>query len=191
MKKCLPANARHFACPVANCPYNDTQSSCVFERKKRRLHNFVYRYGINIDNDHAKWDWNKSGLFLVKSTHKHLSRHEYGPNFSHIQKAKIPLKIKIFIWLVTQNGIHTKDNLIKHKWKGSSSCAFCTENENGHHLFFECPTANYVWSLLAYTLGADCRPSNMNQYWIWIHRILPQAPSLHSVGLAAVCWAIW
>jgi hypothetical protein len=31
----------------------------------------------------------------------------------------------------------------------------------------------------------------MNQFWLWIHNILPQAPTVHAVGLAAVIWAIW
>jgi hypothetical protein len=31
----------------------------------------------------------------------------------------------------------------------------------------------------------------MNQFWLWIHKILPQAPTVHAVGLAAIIWAIW
>jgi hypothetical protein len=108
-----------------------------------------------------------------------------------IWKANLPLKIKIFMWLVSQNVILTKDNLIKRKWKGNKSCAFCTENENSRHLFFEYPTAKYVWSMLAYSLGSVGRPNNMEQYWFWIHKILPQSPNLYAVGLAAVIWVIW
>ena len=106
-------------------------------------------------------------------------------------KAKVPLKIKIFIWLVAQGAIMTKDNLCKRKWKENMSCAFCTDHETVQHIFFECLTAKYMWRLLTYSLGAECRPGNMNQYWIWINNILPQCPLMHAVGLAAVCWAIW
>ena len=56
---------------------------------------------------------------------------------------------------------------------------------------FECMTAKYIWSLLAFSLGADCRPSNLDQCWFWIDKILPQGAVMHTVGLAAVCWAIW
>jgi hypothetical protein len=107
-----------------------------------------------------------------------------------IWKANLPLKIKIFMWLVSQNVILIKDNLIKCKWEGNKTCAFCTENENSRHLFFECPTAKYVWSLLAHSLGSVCRPNSMEQYWYWIHKILPQTPNLYAVGLAAIIWAI-
>jgi hypothetical protein len=93
--------------------------------------------------------------------------------------------------VVSHNSILTKDNLSKRKWKGNTSCAFCNETESGPHLFFECPTAKYVWSLLAYSLGSVCRPSNIDRYWLWVQGILPPAPNMHTVGLAAVCWAIW
>lgn len=62
----------------------------------RRLHDIVYRHGINTDKDRAKWDWEKAGLFSIKLAYKHLCRHEYGPSFKRVWKAKIPLKIKIF-----------------------------------------------------------------------------------------------
>jgi hypothetical protein len=157
----------------------------------RRLFDIVCRYDVNSEKDRARWDWEKSGSFSVKSTYKHLCDHEFGPSFKKFWKAKIPLKIKVFLWLVSQNAILTRDNLVKRKWKGSTMCAFCSENETSHHLFFDCPTAKYIWSLIAYSLGADCRPNSLNQFWVWIQRFLPQAPNLHAVGLAAVYWAIW
>ena len=95
------------------------------------------------------------------------------------------------MWLLSQNAILTKDNLIKRKWKGEKTCAFCTEEESVQHIFFECLTTKYIWNLLAYSLGADCRPSNMEQYWVWVNKFLPQSPQMHAVGLAAVYWAIW
>jgi hypothetical protein len=102
----------------------------------RRLCDIVFRYGINFDKDQPKWDWEKTGLFSVKSTYKFFYRHDCDYNSKRIWKAKIPLKIKIFLWLVEQNAIITKDNLIKRKWKGYRSCAFCNENETINHLFF-------------------------------------------------------
>ena len=161
------------------------------QNQLRRLYDTIYCFSTNNSNDRAKWDWEKSGVFSVKSTYKYLSRHDVGLSFKKIWKAKIPLKIRIFMWLVSQNAILTRDNLTKHKWKGNTSCAFCTEKEDGHHLFFGCLTAKYVWSLLAYPLGSDCRPGSLDRYWIWVNNIMPQGHSMHAVGLAAVCWAIW
>ena len=65
-------------------------------------------------------------FFSVRSVYKHLCKDDYGLNFKRVWKAKVPLKIKIFIWLVAQGAIMTKDNLCKRKWKENMSCAFCT-----------------------------------------------------------------
>jgi hypothetical protein len=157
----------------------------------RRLQDIVFRCATHDCKDQVRWDWEKSGIFSVKSTYKHLCKNDLGANFKKIWKAKIPLKIKIFMWLVSQDVILTKDNLCKRKWKGNTSCAFCPDPENGNHLFFGCPTAKYIWSLLAFSLGPNCRPGNLDQYWVWIDNVLPQGPQMHVVGLAAVCWAIW
>jgi hypothetical protein len=81
-----------------------------------------------------------------------------------IWKAKIPLKIKIFMWLLQQNAILAKDNILKGKWQGYKRCRFCNPYECVTHLFFDCSLARYVWSLVAMVVGADCRPSNLDQF---------------------------
>jgi hypothetical protein len=106
------------------------------QNQVRRLYDIVYCFSINNSKDRAKWDWEKSGIFSVKSTYKYLSRLDVGLSFKKIWNAKIPLKIRIFMWLVSHDAILTKDNLIKQKWNGNSSCAFCTEKKDGQHLFF-------------------------------------------------------
>lgn len=106
--------------------------------KLRRLQDIVHRFNTNSENDKARWDWEKSGRFSVKSTYKHLCRNDAGCSFKRIWKAKMPLKIKVFMWMVLQEVILTKDNLSKCKWKGNMSCAFCTEEEikcAAHNIF--------------------------------------------------------
>jgi hypothetical protein len=71
------------------------------------------------DNDYFKWRLTKSGCFTVRSLFLHdIDTH---PPFQHrkIWKWKIPLKIKIFLWLLQKGVVLTKDNLAKKNWKGS------------------------------------------------------------------------
>ena len=89
-----------------------------------------------------------------------------------IWRAKISLKIKIWLWLIEQNAILTKDNLTKRNWSGDSTCAFCNMNESIAHLFFECDIVKYTWSLVAFVIGADNRPSSFTQYWYWVAQYL-------------------
>jgi len=83
--------------------------------------------------------------------YKHLCQNDQGQNFKHIWQAKIPLKIKIFMWLL-QNAILTKDNLTRKNWKGSEIYAFYTEKESVEHLFFGWMAAKYIWNLIVVPL---------------------------------------
>ena len=75
------------------------------------------------------------------------------------------------MWLIYNNAILTKDNLIKRKWVEDERCSFCCEPETISHLLFECTMAKYVWSLVAVALGACWRPTSLEQFWVWIKKI--------------------
>jgi hypothetical protein len=67
---------------------------------------------------------------------------------------KIPLKIKVFMWLTLHNSILTRDILIRRGWKGKDSrCCFCDELETIDHLFFECRLARFVWGVVKCATG--------------------------------------
>jgi hypothetical protein len=121
----------------------------------------------------------------------HLRRAKIENHNKRIWKSKIPLKIKIFMWVMQLNAILTKDILAKRKWQGDVRCSFCNQNENITHMFFECFLDRYVWSLVAMIIGADCRSVNLEQYLIWCGRYLPLYKNIHMVGLSAICWALW
>jgi len=95
------------------------------------------------------------------------------------------------MWLVEKNSILTRDNLTRRGWHGDKRCYFCLENESVNHLFFDCSMARYVWSLVAYVVGADCRPCSFDQFWLWAKQFFPLSENFLYVGLAAICWAIW
>jgi hypothetical protein len=50
-------------------------------------------------------------------------------------KAKLPLKIKIFLWYLKRWVVLTKDNLMKRGWKGDSKCNLCGLEETIQHIF--------------------------------------------------------
>jgi hypothetical protein len=59
------------------------------------------------------------------------------------------------------------------------------------HLFFDCFIAGYIWSLVAFVLGATHRPTSFGQFWHWIATSLPNGKQFYMIGLAVICWAIW
>jgi hypothetical protein len=86
-----------------------------------------------------------NGLLVRSSQANRLTQEDCGPNFKSAWKAKIPRKIKTFMWPVEQKAILTKDNMLARNWKGDPSCYFCDSPETVEHLFFECPIASDMW----------------------------------------------
>jgi hypothetical protein len=131
------------------------------------------------------------GKFTVKAVYDMVTRDDMADSYSRIWKAKLPYKIKIFLWLVETKAILTKDNIIRRKWQGDPSCYFCDTEENRDHLLFQCPIARCVWGIIAICLGTDLIPNKCYQYWEWAKRHSPGSMLEHTFGLAAVCSAIW
>jgi len=59
------------------------------------------------------WRFGCHGHFTVKSVYSALTRNDTGPYHKKVWKGRILAKIKIFLWLVLNNVILTKDNMLK------------------------------------------------------------------------------
>jgi hypothetical protein len=55
------------------------------------------------ENNQVLWKWSPSKVFGVKSVYEHLTQNGNGPDFKRVWKAKLPVKIKTFMWLVEQS----------------------------------------------------------------------------------------
>jgi hypothetical protein len=67
------------------------------------------------------------GCFTMKSVYNALTSNDSGPYHKKVWKSKIPAKIKIFLWLVMNNAILTKDNMIKQNWQMTHLVIFVTK----------------------------------------------------------------
>jgi hypothetical protein len=99
--------------------------------------------------DRLLWNWTTSKKFFVKSTYNHITRRDRGDAYKAIWKAKIPEKVKIFMWLVFHKSILTEENMIKRNWGGDSGCYFCNDPKIVDHLWFSCPVAKVIWGIIA------------------------------------------
>ena len=70
----------------------------------------------------------------VKSMYAQLCRDETEAPNKKIGKQKNPLKVKIFMWLIWQNAILTKDNLSGKNWQPAVKCVLCSKNETTQHM---------------------------------------------------------
>lgn len=68
---------------------------------------------LNDEDDRFVWNLTSNGLFIVKSMYEDLMC-DYTPFLrKYLWKVKIPLKIKIFMWFLSNKVLLTKDNLAK------------------------------------------------------------------------------
>ena len=104
----------------------------------------LFRVALGDGKDRPWWKSSKNGKFSVKSMYKKLSSSGVDRSFEPLWKAKLPLKIKIWLWLILHNAIATKDNMRKRKWEGNYSCRFCLDDETIAHLFLKCPMAVFL-----------------------------------------------
>jgi hypothetical protein len=123
-----------------------------------------------------------------KSAYEQLTKCDVAPPLTkEFGRPRFLKKNKIFMWLIEQNAILTKDNLIRRNWQGSEECYMCGDPGDINHLFFRCPVAKVVWGLIAMCLHQHNRPNNYSQFWPWISSALPGGNVVYMLGLAVVC----
>jgi len=68
-------------------------------------------------------------------------------------KNRMPLKLKVFLWLALRNRLRTGEALKKRGWKGDSRCILCGVEETVDHIFFGCAISSCIWSCFKEALG--------------------------------------
>lgn len=150
-------------------------------------------------NDSIFWRWTSDGSFSVKSASDFLSfdgLNICNPLFPW--KLKIPLRVKLFLWLAERNKVLTTDNLMKRGWYGPTICVFCnSQGESLTHILFTCTFAISVWKCLSTSAqlnlaGTSFLAEGLEARWIRVRRMVPKDYlQLFDIGYAAFCWEIW
>jgi mannosylglycoprotein endo-beta-mannosidase len=157
-----------------------------------RLVESIIPVQLNENNDVFVWNSNgKGGKFTVKAMYNELLREGRLPQKWVYWKAKVPCKIKIFIWYLCKGVTLTKDNLAKRKWKGDTKCCFCSSIESIQHLFFDCHMARSVWGVVHVTFGISPPLSFDHLCGSWLDNWTGKSRKLILIGIAALLWSIW
>ena len=99
-----------------------------------------------------------------------------------------PPRVKFFIWLLVQNRIQSRSNLLKKSIITDATCALCHNcDESADHLIFTCPVAASLWQHVGIERNSSTTVSNLGA----LQR--PNAiPETHfSVFIFLCCWNIW
>ena len=84
--------------------------------------------------------------------------------------SRLPLKLKIFLWLAIQGRLQTGVALKHKKWKGEADCHICGVPETVDHVLFQCVIAHFVWTCFKEILGWDSIPIGLDdlfENWVY------------------------
>jgi hypothetical protein len=105
-----------------------------------------------------------------------------------VWKVHIPSRVHIFLWLLANNKVLTRENLAKRRPVDDTSCLFCSEFETVTHLFFDCCVAKVFWKVMSEVIGLELGTDFESVARLWIsekrHKIV-------NVCTSAALWAIW
>jgi hypothetical protein len=156
------------------------------------LVDLIHQVQLNDMPDKVKWNFEKSGAYTTQSMYRFLlHRGVVNMRMEKVWKSKMPLKIKIFMWLTNHKRIQAGKVLGGMKWKGETKCVVCGVIESVDHILFKCPLANMTWTGLREALGWDRQPGNLEDF---LSHWLPIGSSnyvLKLISLAAVLWSLW
>jgi hypothetical protein len=66
----------------------------------RGLHRIICTITLSSQPDIPVWKWSKSGIFTIKLVYTQLCKNGIDRSFKYLWKAKILLKIKVWLWLI-------------------------------------------------------------------------------------------
>jgi hypothetical protein len=118
------------------------------EANLQSWYNLVMRIAqvhLNDRPDIFRWSLKSDGQFSVSSMYSALLDTHIVPHNIYLWKLKIPLNIKVFLWLLYKKVILTKDNLVKRNWHGNEKCCFCNNYGTIQHLFFDWDLTKFIW----------------------------------------------
>ncbi|KAL0331640.1 UNVERIFIED_CONTAM: hypothetical protein Sangu_1709500 [Sesamum angustifolium] len=117
--------------------------------------------------DQLRWHYEKNGRYTVKTVYRLFSQGlvmcaagggtsstSYKPaNWKFIWKAKVPPKVRMFVWRACWNSLHTVANLARRGVKVGGVCPRCgLEKENVLHCLLRCHFARLVWACTSVTI---------------------------------------
>ena len=102
------------------------------------------------DTDALIWQYENKGVYSTSSLYAIINFGGVTPIYiPSIWDLCVPPRIHIFLWLLANNKLMTRDNLKKRNMNKPEDCIFCSENESIDHLFFQCIVANQLWHFIS------------------------------------------
>ena len=144
---------------------------------------------LTNETDALVWQLENRGVYSTSSLYHVINFRGVQPVFvPSVWKLKVPPKIHVFMWLLANNKLMTRDNLRKRHIIKPLECVFCSEAETCSHLFFDCVVSRQIWPLVSNHFGVDTGADFESVARLWIAN---KKHSALNTANAAVLWCIW
>ena len=108
-----------------------------------------------------------------------------------IWKARVPLKIKIFVWQLARNKLPASAQIHRRNGPSDGKCAICGEEEEADHIFFGCVLAVFSWSVVREVFGVQWNPANFEQLVGIVQGLDGVRRNPFWFFFCALAWAMW
>lgn len=154
---------------------------------------------LNDEADELQWRLTSDGRYSAKSIYSTMATSGLiGCRFATIWKYAIPPSVKVFLFLLLNDRLLTKEVMIRRHFNCSAMCILCDADnlESAIHLFLQCPFAIEIWEGLCNYLGCHMPIGAQSVQDLWYdasirYRGNVRAKKRWDVFFAAGCWAIW
>lgn len=141
--------------------------------------------------DVVSWPHSVSGHFSVKSCYRALSVGSTVTRFKDLWAARVPPKVKIFMWQAIHGRLPAADQIKKRHGHGSGCCSLCDNIEDTDHILFRCPLARLFWACTRDWLGVSWAPNSFGELRALTPSLAGQNKRLFWFGFSAMCWTLW
>lgn len=121
-----------------------------------------------------------------------------GGRFNSIWSYRIPPSIKVFLFLLINEKLLTREVMIRRQFNCPTECPLCNSGilESALHLFFQCTFAKLIWAGICNYLGCSIQLDVLSVHEFWYEASNRYRESVRTrrrwqVFIAAGCWAIW
>jgi hypothetical protein len=135
------------------------------------------------------WQYNSSGKYAVQTLYAIVNERGVRQNFALVMwRIPIPPRLHVFLWLLANNKVLTRDNLAKRRQVDDKTCLFCAELESVSHLFFNCCVARMAWNDIYEMTNTPVIIDFESMGRMWVKGKKGRA---FNVLTSIVVWALW
>lgn len=149
--------------------------------------------------DELRWRWTPQGVYTAKSAYSMLmTAGGVKWEFCKIWKYSIPPSVRIFIFLLQEDKLLTRDVMHRRNFNCNLDCVMCRtgHSETAIHLFFNCSYSKSVWEKLETYAGTSIlvRGNSIPEIWSKSSDKFSRGARIRirwQTIFVATCWFIW